>query len=101
MNKPFTFFQLILSLGIFSYTFFTFGWIASYLMLEDNWSEMLIFSKDAMTPRDISDLDKLIYGFQHAPLAVTILMIVSFLYALCLIVLILRRILLTKYQPTN
>ncbi|KQU59414.1 hypothetical protein ASG66_06715 [Bacillus sp. Leaf406] len=101
MNKPFLFFQLILSLGIFSYTFFTFGWAASYLMLEDNWSEMLIFSKDAITPRDISDLDKLIYGFQHAPLVITILMMVSFLYALFLIVMILRRILLTKYQSTN
>ncbi|WP_397548132.1 DUF4306 domain-containing protein [Rossellomorea marisflavi] len=101
LNKPFLFFQLILSLGIFSYTFFTFGWIASYLMLEDNWSEMLIFSKDAMTPSDISDLDKLIYGFQHAPLVITILMVVSFLYALFLIVLILRRIFHTNFQPTN
>ncbi|KON91196.1 hypothetical protein AF331_01250 [Rossellomorea marisflavi] len=101
MNKPFLFFQLILSLGIFSYTFFTFGWAASYLMLEDKWSEMLIFSKDAMTPRDISDLDKLIFGFQHAPLVITILIMVSLLYALFLIVLILKRILLTNYQPTN
>lgn len=61
-------------------------------MLEDKWSEMLIFSKDAMT---------LIYGFQHAQLVITILMVVSLLYALFLIVLILKRILLTNYQPTN
>ncbi|WP_454266267.1 DUF4306 domain-containing protein [Rossellomorea marisflavi] len=94
------FVQLMLSLGIFLYTFFVFGWASSYLMLEDNWKEMLLFNKDAMTPQDISDIDKLIYGFQHAPLVVTLLMIVSFLYALCLIVFIIRRILLRKNQST-
>jgi Domain of unknown function (DUF4306) len=92
------FFQLILSLGIFIYTFFIFGWASSYLMLEDNWKEMLTFTKDTMTPQDISDIDKLIYGFQHAPIFITLLMIASFLYALCLIFFIIRQILLKKNQ---
>ncbi|MGX4670876.1 DUF4306 domain-containing protein [Cerasibacillus sp. JNUCC 74] len=60
----------ILLIGITIYTFFLSYWTGSYLMLEPNWKDIVVFTPETVTDRrDIYLLDKLIFAFKAQPLA--------------------------------
>ncbi|CDQ38171.1 DUF4306 domain-containing protein [Virgibacillus salexigens] len=65
MKKIIPFLILVL---IMIYTFFLTSWIGSYLMLEENWKEFVVFTPQSVTDRnDIYLLDQWIYAFNVRP----------------------------------
>ncbi|RDI40921.1 DUF4306 domain-containing protein [Falsibacillus pallidus] len=96
MKKLILISQIIFFLGLLLYSLFIFGWHASNLMLRDDWKSLLVFNKNAINPQDISEIDKLIYGFHHTSILSLFSMFFSFFYVLTLIIILIKIVSLNK-----
>lgn len=76
----------IILLPVFFYTLVGTSWIGSYIMLEGNWKEHIVFTPETATePQQIYEIDKFIYAFKYQPM-VCIICILSFLILIGIII---------------
>ncbi|WP_175638439.1 DUF4306 domain-containing protein [Metabacillus schmidteae] len=69
----------ILLFPVFAYSFFATSWTGSYIMLEENWKEHIVFTPVNMKePQQIYEIDKFFYALKYQPI-ISIICILSFL----------------------
>ncbi|KAA0965676.1 DUF4306 domain-containing protein [Sporosarcina sp. ANT_H38] len=77
---------LIFLLFAFAYSIFLTSWTGSYIMIEANWKNHIVFIPEKATePQQIYEIDKLIYAFKIDPL-LSIVCVSSFLLLIGFIV---------------
>lgn len=60
----------ILLLPVFAYSFFTTSWTGSYIMLEENWKEHVVFTPDSVQEaKQIYEIDKYLYALKYQPIS--------------------------------
>ncbi|WP_051291632.1 DUF4306 domain-containing protein [Fictibacillus gelatini] len=76
----------IMLLPIFAFSFFATTWTSSYLMLDEDWRNEIVFTPESVTePDQIYDVDKFIYAFKCEPI-MTAVCLLSFLLLMGLII---------------
>ncbi len=83
MKKLIIFIFLLLA---FVYSFFLTSWAGSFIMIEEDWKNDIVFTPEKVTePQQIYEIDKFIYAFKIDPL-LSIVCVLSFLMIIGFIV---------------
>lgn len=76
MKKLIIFIFLLIA---FAYSFFLTSWAGSYIMIDENWKNHIVFTPEKATePQQIYEIDKFIYAFKTDPL-LSMVCVLSFL----------------------
>ncbi|QNK89582.1 DUF4306 domain-containing protein [Sporosarcina sp. resist] len=76
MKKIIIFIFLLLA---FVYSFFLTSWSGSYIMIEEDWKNHIVFTPEKVTePQQIYEIDKFVYAFKIDPL-LSMVCVLSFL----------------------
>lgn len=76
----------ILLLPVFVFSFFATSWTGSYIMIEEDWKEHMVFTPEhSIEPRQIYEIDKFFYAFKYQPV-IGIVCILSFFILIGIII---------------
>ncbi|QGQ45895.1 DUF4306 domain-containing protein [Metabacillus sediminilitoris] len=76
----------ILLLPVCVFSFFSTSWTGSYMMIEEDWKEHIVFTpENSIKPQQIYEIDKYFYAFKYQPV-ISIVCILSFLILIGIII---------------
>ncbi|WP_226665270.1 DUF4306 domain-containing protein [Metabacillus litoralis] len=77
----------IILLPVFLYCFYATSWSASYLMVEEDWKNQIVFTPNTNSdPQQIYEVDKFIYAFKIQPM-ISVICVLSFVGLISIITL--------------